>query len=235
MKLQRTTWILIIAALLVGGFVYFYEIQGAPKREAAKATKQPIFTFAEDQIQSLTIETEQETLEIEQVGEEPVSWEIESPEAAPASSAAVAYLTDLLAEGESDRTLSVAADDLEEYGLDDPLATVEVQLQDGETHRIVLGSPGFDRTFLYAQIDPPEQTPEQVDVQLVPIEFENAVSRPLEEWKQVEVEEQEEPDEASDAAESEPSDEQDTQEEPEASGEESPQAESETSDSPPNE
>jgi hypothetical protein len=230
MKLQRTTWILIVAALLVGGFVYFYEIQGAPKREAAKATKQPIFTFAEDQIQSLTIETERETLEIEQVGEEPVSWEIEAPETAPASSAAVAYLTNLLAEGESDRTLTVAADDLEEYGLDDPLATVEVQLQDGETHRIILGSPGFDRTFLYAQIDPPEQTPEQVDVQLVPIEFENAVNRPLEEWKQVEANEQEEA-EAADEAESEPSDEPDTQEEPEASGEESPQTEPETSES----
>jgi hypothetical protein len=227
MKLQRTTWILIIAALLMGGFVYFYEIQGAPKREAAKATKRPIFTFAEDQIQSLRIETEQETLEIEQVEEEPVSWELESPETAPASSAAVAYLTNLLAEGESDRTLTVAADDLEEYGLDNPLATVEVQLQDGETHRIILGSPGFDRTFLYAQIDPPEQTSEQVDVQLVPIEFENAVSRPLEEWKQVEVNEQEEP-EATDESESEPSDEPDTQEEPEASGEEDAEAEPET-------
>jgi hypothetical protein len=30
MKLQRTTLVLVVSALLLGGFVYFYEIQGAP-------------------------------------------------------------------------------------------------------------------------------------------------------------------------------------------------------------
>ena len=57
MKLQQTTLILLLLALGLGGFVYFYEVRGATQRQEAKANEQQIFSFEEEQVQSFTVKT----------------------------------------------------------------------------------------------------------------------------------------------------------------------------------
>lgn len=182
MKLQRTTLILVATALLLGGVVYFAENQRAQNQEATKTTKQPIFGFKEDQIQSVTIYQGEETLEFERVSGQTTNWRMKQPQDAPASDAAVAFLLDLLAEGKSDRSFPVQPNQLKEYGLDKPTATVKVQLKNNQVHWLVLGKPDFNRSFLYAQANRSTQTP-QPKVLLVPIDFEYAVNRPLSEWQ----------------------------------------------------
>lgn len=183
MKLQRTTWILLLLALGLGGFVYFYEIQSRTQRQEAKAKQQQIFSFEEAQVQSFQVKTKQQTLEIERADKSGQSkWWI-NPSKTPASEASVVYLLDLLAKGKSDRTLSVPAAQLQEYGLQQPQATIEVKLKNQQTHQLVLGKPDFNRRFLYAQADPPAKPTGNVNVLLVPKDFENAVNRPLSEWK----------------------------------------------------
>lgn len=184
MKLQRTTLVLLVSAILLGGVVYFSEMQTASKREATKTTKQPIFLFKEDQIQSLTIYTAKDTLEFERVNEPVAGWRMKTPKEAPASNAAVAFLLDLLVEGKSDRSFTVPTNQRQEYGLDQPTATVKIQLKNKESHRLILGKPDFNNSSLYAQVDPPSQTPSQITVRLVPIDFQYAVNRPLSEWQQ---------------------------------------------------
>jgi hypothetical protein len=181
MKLQRTTLILLASALVLGGFVYVYEIRGASEREAVKTTKEPIFTFKEDQIQSLTIYIDEETLEFERVSGQQSSWRMKKPEDVPASDAAVAFLLNLLAEGKSDRSFPIQRNQLQEYGLDKPSATVKVQLKNQQIHWLMLGKPDFNRSFLYAQANPSTQTP-PLKVLLVPVDFEYAVNRPMSEW-----------------------------------------------------
>jgi hypothetical protein len=184
MKLQRTTLILLLLALGMGGFVYFYEIQGTPQRQEAREKQQQIFTFEEDQIQSLNVKTRNQTLQFERAKDSKTGWQMQVPDRAPASEGAIAYLLDLLVSSKSDRVLTVPAAQLSDYGLQQPQATVEVKLQDGKTHRLVLGQPDFNRSFLYAQADPPTPQPAQISVLLVSTNFENAVNRPLAEWKQ---------------------------------------------------
>ena len=186
MKLQRTTLVLLATALLLGGFVYFYEVQGAQKREAVKTTKQPIFPFKADQIQSLTIYTNKETLEFERTNQPKPGWQMKTPKNAPASDAAVSFLVNLLAEGKSDRSFTIPTTERQKYGLDQPMATVKVELKNQGSYRLILGKPDFNRSFLYAQADPPVQASEQLNVLLVPIDFEYAVSRPLSEWQRQE-------------------------------------------------
>jgi len=182
MKLQRTTLILLASALLLGGFVYVYEIRGASEREAVKTTKEPIFSFKEDQIQSLTIYIDEETLEFERVSGQQTSWRMKKPEDVPASDAAVAFLLNLLAEGKSDRSFPIQRNQIQEYGLDKPSATVKVQLKNQQIHWLMLGKPDFNRSFLYAQANPSTQTP-PLKVLLVPIDFDYAVNRPMSEWQ----------------------------------------------------
>ena len=185
MKLQRTTLILLLLAAGLGGFVYYYEIQGATQRQEAKEQQQQIFSFREDQVQSLTIKNKDQILRFERSkGAGEPKWQMKSPSNTPASDASVAYLLDLLVSGKSDRTLAVPVAQLQEYGLQEPQVTVEVKLNTQETHRLILGQPNFNRSFLYAQADPPVQPSGQVNVLLVSTNFENAVNRPLSEWKQ---------------------------------------------------
>ncbi len=184
MNLSKTTLILLLLALGLGSFVYFYEIRGATQRQEATAQEKQLFGFEEAQVTALTVKTQTQTLQFERVDKAgQSSWQMKAPSNTAASDASIAYLLDLLANGKSTRTLSASTNQLVEYGLNRPQANIEVKLRNNETHQLVLGNPNFDRSFLYAQADPPTKTTGNVDVLLVSPDFSNAVNRQLSEWK----------------------------------------------------
>lgn len=180
MKLQRTTLILVLLALGLGGFVYFYEIRGATQRQEAEV-RQQIFTFTQEQVQALSIQTRGQTLNFER--EQNGRWIMTSPEKTSASNASISYLLDLLVQGRSDRTIQVPANQLAEYGLAKPQATVTVTLNNQQTHQLNLGNSDFSGNFLYAQIDPGTSPSGNVDLLLVSSDFQNGINRDLAEWK----------------------------------------------------
>ncbi|KYC35038.1 hypothetical protein WA1_09890 [Scytonema hofmannii PCC 7110] len=185
MKLQRTTLILLLIALGLGGFVYFYEIRGSFQREEVKENKQPIFSFKEDEVQSLTIQTQNQTINLERSGKsEGTKWLMKSPSVVPASDPIVGYLMNLLVEGKSDRTISISTNQLSEFGLAQPQATIDIKLKNQQNHQLILGQTDFNRRFLYAQVNPSAQPKGNINVLLVSTDFENAVKRDLSEWKQ---------------------------------------------------
>lgn len=182
MKFKLSTLILVGIALALGGGVYFWERQGGPT-QSEKTAAQPIFTFQEDQVQAFTIKTRQQTLSFVRTGDKAkTAWLMKAPTQATASDASVAYLLNLLATARSDRSLTVPASQRRDFGLAQPLATVDVKLNNQEMHQLVLGHPNFNQSSLYAQVDPPA-TSESLKVLLVPTAFEDAVNRPLAEWK----------------------------------------------------
>ncbi|HYW20746.1 MAG TPA: DUF4340 domain-containing protein [Nodularia sp. (in: cyanobacteria)] len=185
MKLPKTTLILILLALGLSGFVYFYEIKGQTQREEVKTQKQQIFSFTEDDIQSLTIKTKDISLNLQRNTESEASqWLLTSPTTEPANDAIVSYLTNLLVKGQSDRTLSTPANQREEFGLDQPLATININLKNQKTHQLILGKPDFNNRFLYAKTDSPSPENGKINILLVSTDFENAVNRELSEWQQ---------------------------------------------------
>ena len=183
MKLQRTTLFLLCTAIVLGGVVYLAETQEAKQREVAKITKLPIFGFKEDQIQGMTIYQDEDTLEFERATGKDTGWRLKTPKDVPASNAAVAFLLNLLVEGKSDRSFLIKPAQLADYGLDKPLAVISIKLKNQQSHQLILGKPDFNRSSLYAQVDPSVQLPNSWNVLLVPIDFEYAVNRPLSEWQ----------------------------------------------------
>lgn len=180
MKFKSSTLILLFVALSLGGFVYFFEVRGVPQREAAQAENQQLFAFTEDQVQAFTVRTKQQVLFFQRSNNR--TWQMQSPTQTPANDASVAYLLNLLATGTSERPLAASANQRGEFGLDQPLAIVDVKLNNNQTHQLVLGKPNFNRSFLYAQADPPGAS-QDLQVLLVSTDFENAVNRPLSEWQ----------------------------------------------------
>ena len=206
MKLQKTTIVLVLLALGLGGVVLVSELRGSKQGQEQQASGQRIFNFEESQVQAFTVKTEGQTLEFvktaatnvpqptpsakpspaQKAAESPKAtskWQLQAPVKAPADDASVAYLLSLLATGRSDRTLKVPAAQKAEFGLDQPSATIEVKLQNQQTHRLVLGKPDFNGSFLYAQADPPATSASEISVLLVSPDFNNAVTRPLSEWQ----------------------------------------------------
>ncbi len=185
MKLPRTTLVLIFLALGLGGFVYFYEIQGKTQREQLQAQKQRIFSFTEDEIGSLTIQKQDINLKLERnTPSAQPKWLLTSPTTTPANDASVAYLTNLLVNGKSDRTLEITPNQLEEFGFTQPLATININLKNQKTHQLILGNPDFNSRFLYAQTDDNQEENGKINVKLVSTDFQNAVNRELSEWEQ---------------------------------------------------
>jgi hypothetical protein len=185
MKLPRTTLVLIFLALGLGGFVYFYEIQGTTQREQLQAQNQRIFSFTEDEIGALTIQKQDINLKLERnTPSAKPKWLLTSPTPAPANDAIVAYLTNLLVNGQSDRTLEITPNQLDGFGLTQPLATININLKNQKTHQLILGNPDFNSRFLYAKTDDNQEEDGKINVILVSTDFQNAVNRELSEWQQ---------------------------------------------------
>ncbi|MBD1995717.1 DUF4340 domain-containing protein [Leptolyngbya sp. FACHB-541] len=197
MKFKPTTLALVAIAAILGGVVYFTETRNSSDPEATEGADGSIFEFEEDQVQSFTVETPERTLSFEK--DDAGQWQMQQPESGLASDASVAYLLNLLATGESDIILTVPATDAAEFGLDEPTATINVVLDNQETHQLILGSANFDNSAIYAQADPEadsepepateegnsEQTADAPEISVLQVspDFENAVNRPLEEWR----------------------------------------------------
>ncbi|EKQ69777.1 hypothetical protein OsccyDRAFT_2422 [Leptolyngbyaceae cyanobacterium JSC-12] len=197
MKIQRTPIVLLAIAALLGGVVIFSQTQDTAKLEQ-QDTAQKLFPFQESDIRAFTLKTPQQTLSFTKVpaaspaasnpatpspAPAPSLWHMTAPKSTLANDGSVAFLLNLIATGKREKTLTVPATQLAEFGFSRPLATINVTLQDQKMHQLVLGNPDFNRSYLYAQVDPPAQASGNQTVHLVSLDFENAVTRPLAEWE----------------------------------------------------
>ena len=199
MKIQKTTIIWVLLALGLGGFVYYFEFNKPVKEEVVRQKQQELFDFEEQQVQSVRVQIKDQTLLFERQAETgSYKWMMRSPESAPASEAAVVFLLSKLVNAKSDRAFTVSAAQLSEYGLDEPMARVEITIDNGKTHQLRLGNKDFTNSQLYVLVESKINknssgaeevgseeliTEEELKVVLVPADFEYAVDRPLSEWK----------------------------------------------------
>jgi hypothetical protein len=185
MKIKKSTVFLLLAALALGGItVLTVQTQEPSSEQTAEGEPQDLFAFQEDQVQSFTLENRSESFRFER--NEEGQWQMLEPEQRPANDASIAFLLDQMAAAESTRSITISANERSDFGLDEPLATVDVTLDNQETHRLVLGGYDFNRSFIYALVDPPADENADLQVFLVSPNFENAVTRPREEWEATE-------------------------------------------------
>ena len=151
----------------------FAKTPAAQLSSAPKADASPKADAAPKTAQKATAQPTAETL----------VWAMTQPDKAAANDASIAYLLNLLTADKRQQTLKVPAAKLAEFGLDKPIAIAEVKLANQTSHRLLLGKPNFNRSGLYAQVDPPAQANGDHSVVLVSTDFENAVQRSLSEWK----------------------------------------------------
>ena len=180
MKLKKTTWTLMITAFVLSGWVALYELP-RQRQEANNITEQKIFNIAENQIRKIIINKPDITLEFIAIADQDSSWSMIKPEKTLADDGVISFLTELLANGTSDRVIALDDTSLAEYGLDKPIATITFEATDGKTHKIVLGKSTIGDRFIYAQVF--SNTEINNKIVLVPKNWQYAVDRDLSEWK----------------------------------------------------
>ncbi|MBD2091027.1 DUF4340 domain-containing protein [Microcoleus sp. FACHB-1515] len=176
------TWTLVAVAALLGGFVYFSEVRNADQPEASETQAASLFGFEEKQVQRFRVQTRLHNLLFER--DSTGKWQMREPDQTPASDASVAYLLNLLATQERDRVLTINRANQKDYGLDQPIATIFVTLDNGQAHKLVIGGYDFNRSNLYALADPATGNPSELQVVTVSPDFDSAVNRSIPEWKQ---------------------------------------------------
>ncbi|BBA79877.1 hypothetical protein RGRSB_1448 [cyanobacterium endosymbiont of Rhopalodia gibberula] len=185
MKLQKKTWGLLIAAVFLCITVYIYEIKFQQQQSQIKSNNNKLFDFTEEDIKNITVKTQQDTLEFQRNEDDKRFWKMTQPKQETANNATISFLINLLVTGESERRFTISTSQQKNYGFNKPLATIEVILNDGNKHQIVLGNSDFNDSFLYAQVDPNNQDTTELIINLVPKNYRYAIDREIDEWLEI--------------------------------------------------
>lgn len=182
MKLKPSTIVLVVVTAILGGAVYLSQIDGPTRSEnQANQATQDLFAFEEQQVTGFTLKTQLRSLEF--VKDDNGTWQMKEPDAVPANEASIAYLLNLIAVSQGDRPFTAPTVQQSDFGFHQPLATIDLTLDSQESHRLIIGGYNFDRSRLYAQVDPPTDPTETLNIVLVPADFDAAVNRALPEWR----------------------------------------------------
>jgi len=194
MKLKKSTLGLILIAASLTGFVYFHEIRGQEKLEQIEEREKLVFEFREEDVEEVSITTDEETIKFElqkPEDSEDLIWQITEPEEKKADEPTVEFLLSKMASLKSDRSLITPASNLAQYGLENPENILEIRLKNGENYRLLLGQQDFSESFIYATLEAAEERTENVSVLLIPQNFRNIIAKPISEWESQEEEEAE--------------------------------------------
>ena len=144
----RTSIILVVALVMVAGWVLFVELGKTPEVE-----EEPPWFYNVDINDmtriSITDGDDQAVFFLDQ-GDR---WRMDSPDGLPVGLDRWGGVTLLLSGPKSRRLLDPEPTNLGQYGLDSPATRVEIDLRDGRTIKVLMGFPTPDDVGFYGQIE----------------------------------------------------------------------------------
>ncbi|MGY6530612.1 MAG: DUF4340 domain-containing protein [Cyanobacterium sp.] len=195
MKFNRSTILLSIFAVSLASIIYIVEIASQSnvtnnQNENLVRQGNRIFPFDIDQIKSLTIDPPQsledsQTLIFEKTEAEIQPWQMVEPEQGKANDASISFLLNLFPQATKEQEIPMGEVSLSEYGLESPIATITVNLDNEETYIINIGGSNFDNSQVYGLVKFPESSPQSEGIFLLSKSFLFSVERPYEDWKEL--------------------------------------------------
>jgi hypothetical protein len=130
--------LLVLAAIVlaVGAYIFFFERHQPSTEEAAKQAEKVLPELAADDVISIVVDGREGRVKLEKSEDE---WRLVEPFAYPADASKVSSALSALTGLEADRRLPAAGADPAEYGLDEPVLTVDLGTSDGDAVEIVVG------------------------------------------------------------------------------------------------
>ena len=147
---SRTTWVLVVIALVIGGFVALDYYKGTSTEEALAKSKR-LLDFQSKDITGLKIELTNHVYALTKVGDR---WQIKQPLNVRANDSTVSSILDELEFAERNRTITrkeLGSMKPAEFGLQSPRARVTLQARKGEMVLLV-GNDTPTKDAVYAQV-----------------------------------------------------------------------------------
>ena len=145
----RSTLLYLFAAIILVAF-YLYQTQKEEKEQTAKEEARVIFPVKVDQLRSLTLKREKETIRLEKTDADS-DWSIVAPIRAATDRMTLSRLQRTLAELKCERLISESATDLSEFGLDKPSLVVSFR-GEKEEEALALGGQSPMGPSFYATV-----------------------------------------------------------------------------------
>lgn len=139
----KNTWILLLLAAVLGGWVYWHEVRGAKHRTASRAEAAKLLPVTPETVTAIRARHSGTLFQIEKRGG---VWVLVQPVPAPCDPALMAAFLDTLAAARVED--EVGGRDLVPYGLDAPAAVLEVDAG-GKTHTLEFGRINPQQTLVY--------------------------------------------------------------------------------------
>jgi hypothetical protein len=166
--MKKSTLIVVVVALALGAFVYFYDVKRNPKPVSEDVSK-AAFSTKPEEISSLTIRRQTDTVALSKKG---AQWNITQPIETEADQTAISGIVNDLSDLRIQRSFA-PTDNLSNYGLADPAVKLDFQGKNGSPHDIQLGNRDFSNDAVYALIDGSKQ------VDLVPTSLLDDANKPV--------------------------------------------------------
>jgi hypothetical protein len=143
----RTTLVVLIVAVVLGGYVYFHEVQGGKVSAKRREQASKLLGVEAAQIAALRIDHSGTHFDLQKKAG---SWYLLQPLQVPCDPRVIAAFLDTLAAAR--REDAVGRGDLVRYGLDAPASVVEIDAG-GKTRRLQFGSINPLQTSVYVLVD----------------------------------------------------------------------------------
>ncbi|MFZ0638942.1 MAG: DUF4340 domain-containing protein [Candidatus Acidiferrales bacterium] len=150
--MKKSTLIVVVVAVALGAFVYFYDSKHNPKTTAGEASK-AAFSIKPEEISSLTIHRQSDTVAFSKKGAE---WDLTQPVETRADQTEIGGIVNDLSDLQIQRSFA-PTDNLSKYGLANPAVKIEFQGKNGSAHSVQLGDKDFSNSSVYALIDDSKQ------------------------------------------------------------------------------
>ena len=145
----KSTAILFLVFLILGGYVYFTEFRGQEEKQKQQEAKKKAFQVEDKDITELSLAYPDRTISAVKKGDK--QWEMTSPAGVETDSDEWQSLASDISRIEREDTVAQNAQDLTPFGLKDPAVKVSAKTKDGKSFEILFGSENPRKTFTYAK------------------------------------------------------------------------------------
>jgi len=146
----KGTLVLLIVCLLLGGYVYFYEIKGSEQREKAKEAENQVWKFEGSDIQQIDLISQGQHISAVRKGEK--DWILTSPKTLEADSDELNRLANSASNIRRENVVEANPTNLAKYGLSPAKSSLEVKTKGGKQYLIDFGTSNPTGSYAYAAI-----------------------------------------------------------------------------------
>jgi hypothetical protein len=170
--MNKSTLIILFAAVVLGVTVYYLEIKpGRTRDDNESETKtKSAFDFKREDVAGIDINRAGQTVKLDN---KDGKWTITQPVDTAADQSTANSIVDSMTGAKAERNLTATPDEIKSFGLAEPAVSVDIRLKDGKAHHVRLGTKDFSGTSVYAQVD------DAKDVTLLPASLLSSADKSL--------------------------------------------------------